>query len=154
MILHKILRYTPSIQTVLDIGCGDWQLMQHVDLEGKDYLGIDVSPLVISANVSKFNRPGVQFKVLNPVVDDIPQVDFVIVKDVLQHLPNCDVATLLEKIRRRSRFALITNDYTDSNQCDIAIGEHRPINVLLEPFNHPGLTLYGYIGKHVVLGVL
>ena len=151
---HKILRYTPSIKTVLDIGCGDWQLMQHIDLDGKDYLGIDVSPLVITANASKFDKPGVQFKVLNPVMNDIPQVDLVIVKDVLQHLPNRDVATLLEKIRRRSRFALITNDYTDSNQCDIAIGEYRPINVLLAPFNHPGLTLYGYIGKHVVLGVL
>ena len=30
-LLHKVLRYTPSIKTVLDIGCGDWQLMQHAE---------------------------------------------------------------------------------------------------------------------------
>jgi len=152
-ILHKILRYTPSINTVLDIGCGDWQLMRHADLQGKEYLGIDVSSFVIESNKKKFTSPGVSFKVMNPMLDDIPHVDLVIIKDVLQHLPNRDVVTVLRMIRKRSRFALITNDYADSNQGDIAIGEHRPINVLLEPFNHPGLTVYGYIGKHVVLGI-
>ena len=152
-ILHKILRYTPSIKTVLDIGCGDWQHMQHADLEGKEYLGVDVSSYVIESNQRRFTRPGVSFRELNPILEDIPQVDLVIIKDVLQHLPNADTAIILKKIRERSRFALITNDYTDVNRGDIAVGEHRPINVLLEPYDHPGLTVYGYIGKQVVLGI-
>jgi SAM-dependent methyltransferase len=152
-ILHKILRYTPSIKTVLDIGCGDWQHMQHVDLDGKEYLGVDVSPYVIESNKRKFSRPGVSFQVSNPILEDFPQVDLIIIKDVLQHLPNADIATVLKKIRERSRFALIINDYTDLNRGDISVGEYRPVNVLLEPFNHPGLTIFGYIGKQVVLGI-
>ena len=150
-ILNKILRYTPSIKTVLDIGCGDFQLMQHADLEGKEYLGIDVSDFIVETNTKKHGKPNVQFKVLNPVTEQIPQADLIICKDVLQHLPNKDVESVLMKIWRMSKFALITNDYTDANHDDIEVGSHRPVNILLPPFNHPGVTVYGYIGKQVVL---
>ena len=151
-LLDRMLRYSPSIRTVLDIGCGDWQLMQHLDLAGKDYLGVDVSRRVIAANRRRFARPGVRFETMNPIVQDIPQVDLIIIKDVLAHLPYADIAIMLRKIRERSRFALITDDYADGNHQDIALGEHRPINILAEPFHYPGLTVCDYIGKHVVLG--
>lgn len=152
-LLHRIVRHSPSIKTVLDIGCGDWQLMQHANLKGIDYLGIDVSTRVIKANQRKFTRRRVRFKVANPILEDVPRADLVIIKDVLAHLPNADIVIMLRKIRERSRFALITDDYTETNGRDIAVGEHRPINVLGKPFHHPGLTLCSYIGKHVVLGV-
>lgn len=153
-ILHKIIRYTPTIRTVLDIGCGDWQLMRHVDIGNAQYLGVDVSPFIITQNISAFSKTNVSFKVLNPILEDIPNADLIVIKDVLQHLPNADVITILEKVRKKARFALITNDYTDQNRGDTMPGGHRPINVLLEPFNLPGVTIFGYIGKQVSLSHL
>ena len=74
----------------------------------------------------------------------------VIIKDVLQHLPNKDVSIVLEKIKKY-KYCIITNDYTGDICGDINIGEWRPINVLLSPFNINGIAMYGYIGKQVIL---
>jgi SAM-dependent methyltransferase len=151
-IINKILKFTPTIQSVLDIGCGDWRLMSHVDLEGKEYLGIDVSTFVINNNVSKYKRNNINFKIMNPVNDIIPYSDLIICKDVLQHLPNKDVSLILDKISKNCKYFLITNDYTDKNVKDIRIGEYRQLNVLLPPFNCSAVTICGYIGKQVILG--
>jgi len=34
-----------KIKSILDVGCGDWQLMSMIDLSGVRYKGIDVSPV-------------------------------------------------------------------------------------------------------------
>ena len=147
-LLHKIIDYTPAIKTIVDIGCGDWQIMKELNLK-KNYVGIDVSPTVISKN-EKYVKENINFVVGNIVTDDLPDGDLCIIKDVLQHLPNKDVFNCLEKIKKL-KYCLITNDYTDSNTGDINIGEWRPINILLPPFSVDGISLYGYNGKHVVL---
>lgn len=148
-LLHKIIDYTPSIKKIVDIGCGDWQIMKELKLK-KSYLGIDVSKTIIDRNFQHKNEY-VDFKVCDVLVDNLSDGDLCIIKDVLQHLPQKDVFTILEKIKKY-KYCLITNDYADINsKKDINAGQWRPINVLLEPYNIDGISLYGYNGKHVVL---
>jgi hypothetical protein len=148
-LLHKIIDYTPNIKTVVDIGCGDWQLMKNFKMN-KKYIGIDVSKTVIDNNIKLYASENVNFINANPLVDHIPDGDLCIIKDVLQHLPNKDVFTILDIIKKY-KYCLVTNDYTECNKRDIKIGEWRPVNILLPPFNAYGITLYGYNGKHVTL---
>jgi hypothetical protein len=145
--LHKIIDYTPGIHTVVDIGCGDFVLMKELK-HTKKYIGVDASKYIIEEN--KKTYPNIQFECRNIVTEELPSGDLAIVKDVLQHLPNSDITKVLEKLKK-FKWVIITNDYTERNGGDISIGAWRPVNVLVEPFNVDGITLFGYIGKQVVL---
>ena len=65
-----------KVHTLLDIGCGDFTWMQHVDLE-HDYVGVDVVDSVIEKNKQLFERPGRIFAVADATVDDLPDADAV-----------------------------------------------------------------------------
>lgn len=152
-LLQHLIQGTPGIRSILDIGCGDWQIMRHVDLRGKRYLGVDVAPSVIEANRQSFAREGIEFRVLNACREEFPAADLILLKDVLPHLPIAQVQTLLSRIAGRCRWALLVNDHTEQNGAqDIRLGEWRPINVLRPPYDFPGATLAIWNGKHIALG--
>lgn len=151
-LLNRLITQKPGIESILDIGCGDWQIMRHVDLSRKRYLGVDVAASVVASNAREFGRDNIRFQVLNPYQDDIPEADLIIMKDVAQHLPAACVQKILERIASRCRYALIANDFTEQNvDRDIPVGGWRPINVLAPPFNLPGATLAIWNGKHFTL---
>jgi tetratricopeptide (TPR) repeat protein len=151
-LVNRLVNQTPGIQSILDIGCGDWQIMRQVDLSSRRYLGVDVAPSVIALNVREFSSENIHFQVLNPCTDDIPDADLIIMKDVAQHLPTACVQMILERIAGSCRYALIANDFTECNGTrDIPIGGWRPINVLAPPYNLPGATLAVWNGKHITL---
>ncbi|MCX7387505.1 MAG: class I SAM-dependent methyltransferase [Planctomycetales bacterium] len=150
--LNHLIQQSPTITTILDIGCGDWQIMGCVDLSGKQYLGIDVVASVVEKNNRGFGTHSVGFQVLNPCRTEIPYADLIIMKDVIQHLPGVHVQRILEQIKHRCKFAVIANDYTPVNSLhEISIGEWKPINVLSPPFSLPGCTVGIWNGKHVTL---
>lgn len=154
-LINQILQEPSPIKRIVDIGCGDWEFMQHVNLTGKEYIGIDVSKLIVDRNTQKFSKPNVSFLNLNPVFDDIPDGDIFFMKDVLQHLPDNHVDTILKKLIKKKGWALITNDGTRENTPkQISTGRHRNLNVLLPPFNFPGVTVLRFHKKQVILSAL
>jgi len=50
-----------KIQSIVDLGCGDWQFSKFLDFGGAKYIGIDASKHVIAVNQRLFSRPGVSF---------------------------------------------------------------------------------------------
>ncbi len=131
-----------QIRRVVDVGCGDWQFSRLVDWQGSEYLGIDVVASVIAANQKIFATPTIRFICADPLEPEFvfPPADLIIIKDVLQHLSNAHVLTLLEKLKQSSaRYALITNDY-DTRNPDIPNGDTRPLDVRRPPFNLAGVT--------------
>ncbi len=139
--LLKAILQTPGIVRVLDIGCGDWQLMSAIRLQGHTYRGWDVSPTVIRRNHDRYAGPYVAFNVGNPLVDYVPPCDLLIMKDVLQHVPTADAQRILELVLPACRWALITNDYVPDNVPDIEVGGYRPLNLLRPPFNLSGVVV-------------
>jgi hypothetical protein len=147
-LLHKIIEYTPNIDTIVDLGCGDFQLMNEVP-HTKKYIGVDTSSTIIDINKKKY--PQIDFRCVDIVNDELPNGDLVIIKDVLQHLSNSNINKILNKIKKY-KWCVITNDYASENVLyDIEPGQWRPLNILLDPYKVDGITLYGYNGKHVVL---
>ncbi len=127
------------ITSVVDAGCGDWQSTQFMDWTGIDYLGLDVSPVVLE-NTRRFARETVRFAEMD-VRRGLPGADLLIMKDVLQHWPNADIIAFLPNLRR-FRFALLTNDCElrtgEPVNAPIAAGEWRGIDLSREPFKVRG----------------
>jgi SAM-dependent methyltransferase len=130
-----------DITSVVDVGCGDWQLGSLVDWSSVQYLGLDVVPAVIERNQSRFAKPGVRFELLDARLQPPPAADLLLAKDVLQHWSNADAAAFLRTNLRRYRYCLITNDVESThwdgpvNQ-DVLLGEWRTMDVELQPFGH------------------
>lgn len=140
--LHNFIR-TNRISTVLDVGCGDWQIGRHIDWAGIDYVGIDVSAVVLTRTLA-YARPGVRFFNMNAVTDQLPPADLLIAKDVLQHWSNADVKAFLAKLSQ-FRFALITNGVRPEESpminSDITPGDWRPLDLRRAPFQIDGVYI-------------
>ena len=126
----------PEIKTVIDLGCGDWQFSKFLDLSSVLYLGVDVVDSVIDSNINLYSASNIDFISRDIITYELPQVDLIICKDVLQHLSNRDVISVLIKIIKSSKFALITNDFNSesTSNIDIENGDYRYLDLTLSPF--------------------
>jgi SAM-dependent methyltransferase len=107
------------IQSVLDIGCGDFRIMNQVIAKTNiSYLGIDVVAPLVNDLERKFATDRVKFSVLNAVNDPLPSAELVTIRQVLQHLNNAQIQSILNKVSK-FKYALIT--------------EHVPIGESVEP---------------------
>src|SRR5262249_54067998 len=87
LFLQNFIRNNP-IQTVVDYGCGDWQFSRIIDWDGIHYVGLDVSDELIVRNRRRYGTTTVRFELSPQKCADLPSGDLLLVKDVLQHLPN------------------------------------------------------------------
>jgi SAM-dependent methyltransferase len=134
--LQKFINEHDDIKTVLDIGCGDWQISEVVDWGQKKYLGIDVVDNVIQKNIKKYSNDKIQFKVLNLFEEDIPESDLIIIKDVFQHLSFDNIRKILNKLdNSKFKYVIISGDVNYLTNYDIHDGSYRTLNVNIEPFN-------------------
>jgi 2-polyprenyl-3-methyl-5-hydroxy-6-metoxy-1,4-benzoquinol methylase len=126
----------PEVKTVLDLGCGDWQFSKFLDLSSVSYLGVDVVESVIESNSTSYSASNIKFISRDITTYEVPKADLIICKDVLQHLSNKDVVTILVKIITSSKFSLITNDFKPENteNKDIDNGDYRCLDLTLSPF--------------------
>ena len=91
--------------TVIDLGCGDFHVgSQLVDCAGH-FIGCEIVDFVIEQNRRKF--PSVEFRTVNAIEDNLPEGGIILVRQVLQHLSNGDVAKILPKLCRY-KYAVIT----------------------------------------------
>lgn len=124
-----------GVKSLLDIPCGDFywfnKMWPHLNLEW--YLGADIVPLLVEQNRHAYTRPNVAlyFDVLNAVDGLLPEVDLILCRDLLGHLPNADVAKAIRNFRRSdSRWLLATTfPKRDNGNGDIKAGQWRPINL-------------------------
>jgi SAM-dependent methyltransferase len=127
-----------DIRTVVDLGCGDWQVSQEINWGRIRYIGVDVVRTVIERNNKYFSNRRIRFF----RVDDermIPEADLLIAKDVLQHWS-------IERIQRfrpvidRYKHVLLTNCIGlphEKNNTPIPDGHFRPIDLTAAPFEWP-----------------
>ena len=127
-----------KIKSILDVGCGDWQLMSMIDLSGVRYKGIDVSP--IATSFAKSKAP-LGTDISTSSIEDIQEsFDLVHIKDVLQHLEFSECRRILEIISTRHKSALIVNEHPSASN-DIQNGQFRPLNITAEPLSWPRSTV-------------
>ena len=122
-------------QTLLDVGCGDWNWMREVRLPCA-YIGIDIVPEVIEAN-RRHERAGVMFAIGDAIQGPLPTADVVLCREVLFHLSFREGLAALANIRASARWLLATSDTEIWFNSDIATGDYRRINLERAPYRLP-----------------
>jgi hypothetical protein len=127
-----------GVQHLLDLPCGDFNWMQHVDLAGIHYTGGDIVESLVLRNNAQFGNDLRQFLHLNLLTDPLPTADLLFCRDCLVHLSFADVQAALDNIRRSGiTYLATTHFHEEPENTDILTGGWRPLNFFKAPFNFP-----------------
>ena len=97
-----------NIKNICDFGCGDFEIMKHLDFQHINYTGIDIVKSVIDNNNDKFKKENINFKINQ---DIITKYDLVVIKDVLQHHEDKYVEELLSQLINDNKYVLCINGF-------------------------------------------
>jgi SAM-dependent methyltransferase len=93
----NFLATIPGARTV-DLGCGDFNVGKRIRQACATYIACDVVPELIERNKRVFASYDVDFRRLDIISEPLPQGDVVILRQVLQHLNNSQIARVLSKL--------------------------------------------------------
>ena len=103
----------PALPVVVDLGCGDFNVGSKLFQASKLYIACDVVPELIEHNKAKFQNKFIDFQCVDIVKDPLPAGEVVILRQVLQHLSNKDIALVLPKLAA-FKYVIITEHIPNS----------------------------------------
>lgn len=115
-----------NITSILDLGCGDWHWMRTLGLpqlnQGLDvrYMGWEANRELVDYLRVTFGQAGyVEFCLKDITTSHLPNVDLIIARDVLFHLPRALSERLVRRIKSSCKFFLATSFLGEPNNGDI-----------------------------------
>jgi hypothetical protein len=127
-----------TVQSVLDVPCGDFNWMRLTEMTGILYTGADVVPEIVQRNLDLYSGKSRRFVCLNMIVDPVPFADLILCRDGLVHLSFADIASALHQMRScRATYLLATTFDAHTPNLDIQTGDWRPLNLQLPPLSFP-----------------
>ncbi len=84
--------------TVCDLGCGDFNVGKELVPHTKKYVAVDIVPSLIARNKETFKAPNLEFQCLDIATADLPSADCAILRQVLQHLSNAEIQSIVNKL--------------------------------------------------------
>jgi SAM-dependent methyltransferase len=87
------------IDSLVDLGCGDFRVGAKIAACGVDYCGVDIVPELITLNSSLFGTSSIRFQCKNIVTDRLPPAQLCLIRQVLQHLSNDQILAALRRCR-------------------------------------------------------
>lgn len=125
-------------RVLLDVPCGDFTWMDHVDLTGIEYMGADIVHSIVESNQEQYARDDRKFMELDLTRDDLPGADVLLCRDCLVHLSYANIARVLENVRRSNiRYLLMTSFPGRGDNKDVEDGDWRPLDFEAAPFSFP-----------------
>lgn len=125
-----------KIRSIVDLGCGDFNIGSRISPFVTDYTGCDIVPELIERNRKRFGGAGCEFVCLDIVDDELPAADLCLIREVFMHLSNEEVMQVLKKLRQY-RYVLITETVVKSKEGrneDITHGRYRGVSLNYPPF--------------------
>jgi hypothetical protein len=135
-----------NIDSVVDMGCGDWQFAKSIHWRDVRYDGYDVASSVVADNQHAYSTDRIRFHLYSGDPKELPSADLLIAKDVLQHLPNDFVLDFLPHLSR-FKYALLTNCVNPRGPTanrDIRTGDFRYLDLRLPPFNLEATEVFSF----------
>jgi SAM-dependent methyltransferase len=134
-----------NVRKVVDLGCGDFTVGAKLQVEGVAYLGVDVVEKLIARNQQHYRNTNIQFQCLDIIEDELPEADMCLIRQVLQHLSNSQISTILRK-RKKYKYVVITEHYPLTDEgivpnkdkvhgYDIRLYYNSAVYLNLPPFN-------------------
>ena len=142
-----------QVQSVVDLGCGDFVVGRRiVEATGVRYTGVDVVPELIEHHKSTVHDPRVSFQCADITSDPLPAADLCLIRQVLQHLSNDEIAKVLANIGT-FRWILVSEDVPTNPRSFNRDKPHGPdvrgyygSGVYLDrpPFSRPAKELWSF----------
>ncbi|WP_204347037.1 class I SAM-dependent methyltransferase [Psychroserpens algicola] len=129
--------------TVCDLGCGDFNIGKHLFKYTLKYDAVDIVERLIERNKITFKEDHLQFHCLDIAKDQLPVADCVIIRQVLQHLSNVEINSVVKKLSDY-KYIIITEHIPNEDfipNKDIISGQgirlkHKSgVDLLKAPFN-------------------
>jgi hypothetical protein len=125
-------------RTLLDVPCGDFTWMEHVELGDIKYIGGDIVPAIVAENQRRYASEFRQFIDLDLTRDALPDSDVLLCRDCLVHLSYANIAAVLANVARSSiRFVLMTSFPGRGDNRDVEDGDWRTLDFEAPPFSFP-----------------
>jgi len=105
--VRGFLESMPWPPSVVDLGCGDFNVGKQLRPYCGRYVACDVVPALIQRNKDKFADSKVDFRCIDIIEDDLPAGDIVFLRQVLQHLNNAQIFRVVQKLYRY-KFLVLT----------------------------------------------
>lgn len=141
--VQAFLQSFPNKLSVVDLGCGDFNVGKNFVQFTQKYFALDVVEELIAYNSQKFNFPNIEFLSLDIVKNDLPKADCAIIRQVLQHLSNKEIGLLIPKLAQY-QYIILTEHIPDGDfiaNKDIITGQgirlkqNSGVDLTKEPFN-------------------
>ncbi len=144
--LDAVISFLTSFENplvVCDLGCGDFNVGRELVKHTKKYIAVDVVKPLIAYNAQKFKEERLEFHCLDIAIDDFPSGDCALLRQVLQHLSNAEVQSILNKLDGFKYIVLtehvpqgdfVPNKDIISGQ-GIRLKKQSGLSVLTPPFN-------------------
>jgi SAM-dependent methyltransferase len=127
-----------NARRLLDVPCGDFNWMSHVDLSGIDYIGGDIVESMIEANRVRYESPTRQFMRVDLTSGPLPDTDVILCRDCLVHFSFDNIIAAFRAMKTSGAQYLLTTTFLDRQaNKDIVDGDWRPLNLVRSPFLLP-----------------
>lgn len=125
-----------GVKTLVDAPCGDFNWMRHLDFPFDLYIGVDIVPDLIQRVRAEHGGPRRRFQVGDLTTDILPRADAAMTRDCFVHLPFTQIQAAAENLRLAGfRFLFVTTFPDWKRNEDCRIGDWRPLNMQVPPFN-------------------
>lgn len=136
-----------ACMTVVDLGCGDFSVARQLAPVCGHYVGVDIVKPLVEYNLNTYGTAHITFRHLDMIVDELPEGDICMVRQVLQHLSNREILTVLPKLFKY-RWCIITEHHPSPGRLihpnsdkphggDIRVTRGSGVYLDLPPFSVP-----------------
>ena len=118
--------------------CGDFSWMQDLIKKNNfiNYTGYDIVEDIIFYNNKKYSKNNISFFCKDIVNEkNFDNFDLVFIRDFFIHIDNVSINRILDNIKKsKVKFLACSNNNHIFKNEDIVVGQHRKINLTIEPF--------------------
>jgi hypothetical protein len=136
--VSTFLKSLPRPPSLVDLGCGDFNIGSQLRPYCGKYTACDVVPDLISRNQTKFSNFDVDFRCLDITHDEFPDGDVVVLRQVLQHLSNGQILKVVPKLYRYKFLVLTEHLPADS---DFPPNIEKPTGAMVRVASRSGVVL-------------
>ena len=128
---------------VCDLGCGDFNVGKELVAHTDKYVAVDIVADLITYNKEKFKAENLEFHCLDIAINNLPSGDCVLLRQVLQHLSNTEIQSIVTKLAD-FKYVILTEhlpkgDFVANKDIisgqGIRLKKQSGLNLLTAPFN-------------------